>query len=175
MSINSVVFTLRFPPSEIPRWAKAYSYPGEDKIVDELAPRARSRGYLTRTEFLELCRWKTPRSQPRCANNTTARIREATQIALATSDERAKMYILRSLDGIGWPTASVILHFCDTWLYPIIDYRALWSLGFARPPVYTFDFWWAYTEFARRLAQSTGSDMRTLDRALWQFSKTHQG
>ncbi|MGH7322475.1 MAG: hypothetical protein ACRELA_23010, partial [Candidatus Rokuibacteriota bacterium] len=83
--------------------------------------------------------------------------------------------ILRTLAGIEWPTASVILHFCDGRPYPILDYRALWSLGFAKPPAYTFDFWWAYTDFARVLAQSTGHDMRTLDRALWQFSKAHQG
>ena len=168
------MFKLRFPPAEIPRWAQTYSYPGEDAIVAELAPRARARGYLARTEFLELCRWKTPRSQPRCATNTAARIREATQIALASADERAKPFILRTLAGVGWPTASVILHFCDKQPYPILDYRALWSLGFARPPSYTFDFWWAYTEFTRGLVHSTGHDMRMLDRALWQFSKKHQ-
>lgn len=168
------MFRLRFPPSEISRWADSYAYPDEDAIVDALSPRARARGHLTRQEFLALCRWKTPRSQPRCATNTTARIREATEIALATDDERAKTYVLRTLSGVGWPTASVILHFCDRRPYPILDYRALWSVGFAKPPAYTFDLWWAYTDFTRRLARSTGHDMRTLDRALWQFSKQHQ-
>jgi len=173
--MESRVFRLRFPLSEVSHWAKSYSYPGEDKIADELSPRARARGYLTRAEFLALCRWKTPRSQPRCAMNTSAQVREATQIALATEDERAKMYILRSLAGVQWPTASVILHFCDKRPYPILDYRALWSLGFAKPPAYTFEVWWAYTGFVRQLAHSTGHDMRTIDRALWQFSKTRQG
>lgn len=107
--------------------------------------------------------------------NTSEQVREATQIALATADEQAKMYVLRSLVGVGWPTASVILHFCDEQPYPILDYRALWSLGFARPPAYTFAFWSAYTDFVRQLAQSTGHDMRTVDRALWQFSKARQG
>jgi hypothetical protein len=167
-------FTLRFRPADIPRWAEAYADPGEDQIVAALAPPARARGYLTRTEFLALCHWKTPRSQPRCASNSTRQIHEATQIALATVDERAKMFILRSLHGVAWPTASVILHFCDRRPYPILDYRALWSLGFTRPPVYTFEFWWAYTEFARRLARSTRYDMRTIDRALWAFSKGRQ-
>ena len=168
------MFKLRLPPSEIRRWAKSYSYPGEERIVNEMSPRARARGHLTRLEFLELCRWKSPRSQPRCAVNTASQVHEATAIALATADERAKTFILRSLAGVGWPTASVILHFCDRRPYPILDYRALWSLGFAKPPTYTFDFWWAYTQFMRRLAHSTGYDMRTLDRALWQFSKGKQ-
>ena len=168
------MFKLRFRPDEIALWAKAYSYPGEDRIVEDVAPRARARGHLTRVEFLRLCRWKTPRSQPRCAKNSAVRIREATQIALASPDERAKVYILRSLAGVEWPTASVILHFCDKRPYPILDYRALWSLGFDKSPSYTFDFWWAYTEFTREVAQSNGHDMQTLDRALWQFSKAHQ-
>jgi hypothetical protein len=167
------VFKLRFPPADIARWAQGYTY-GDDTVVDELSPGARARGVLTRTEFLALCRWKTPRSQPRCATNTAARIREATRIALATDDEEAKIYMLRTLAGVGWPTASVILHFCDTRPYPILDYRALWSLGFARPPAYTFELWSAYTQFTRGLAECTGHDMRTVDRALWRFSKRHQ-
>ena len=168
------MFTLRFRPGEISRWASAYSDPGEDRIVETLAAQARARGHLTRPEFLRLCRWKTPRSQPRCEQNTAARIREATEVALASPDERAKAYILRSLTGVGWPTASVRLHFCDKRRYPILDYRALWSLGLAKPPAYTFEFWWAYTTFTRELARSTGHDMRTLDRALWQYSKARQ-
>lgn len=167
-------FKLRFPPGQITRWATGYEYPDEDRLVAELVPRVRARGHLERTEFLRLCRWKSPRSQPRCATNSAASIREATRIALASADEQAKIYILRSLAGVGWPTASVILHFCDRRPYPILDYRALWSLGFDRPPSYTFAFWWAYTEFTRKLARSTRQDMRTLDRALWQFSKAHQ-
>jgi hypothetical protein len=172
---GSPAFKLRFPPSELPRWARGYAYEEADEAVDELSGRARARGHLTRAEFLDLCRWKTPRSQPRCATNDSATIREATKIALATTDERAKMYVLRSLAGVGWPTASVILHFCDRRPYPILDYRALWSLGLRRPPVYSFAFWWAYTEFARRLARTAGLDMRSLDRALWCFSKERQG
>ena len=98
----------------------------------------------------------------------------ASVIALASADDQAKIDTLRSLDGVGWPTASVILHFCDRRPYPILDYRALWSVGFDEPPHHTFALWAAYTEFTRRLARSQGVDMRTLDRALWQFAKAHQ-
>lgn len=162
-------FKLRFPVGQIPYWAARYSYRGQDKIVDVLALRAR--GYLTRREFLTLCEWKTPRSKPKCARNPEPRVREATRLALATTDERAKIGILRLLDGVEWPTASVILHFCDRLPYPILDYRALWSLGCAKPLTYTFDFWWSYTQFMRGLARRTKCSMRDVDRALWQYSK----
>lgn len=59
--------------------------------------------------------------------------------------------------------------------YPILDFRALWSLGQTNTPSsYTFDFWWAYVEHARGLADEAGLRMRTLDRALWQYSKERQ-
>ena len=168
------MFKLRFPPAEIPQWAGRYSYAGEDRLMDRLAAPARHRGYLRRSEFLALCRWKTPRTTKRCASNTAQQVRDATQLALGTGDERAKIGILRLLAGVGWPTASVLLHFCDRRPYPVLDFRALWSLSAEQPSSYNFDFWWAYTTFTRALADSTGQTMRIVDRALWQYSKEHQ-
>lgn len=59
-------------------------------------------------------------------------------------------------------------------LYPILDYRALWSLGIDPPPAYDFPFWRAYTLACRELAAGAGVSMRDLDRALWQYSKENQ-
>jgi hypothetical protein len=58
--------------------------------------------------------------------------------------------------------------------YPILDVRALWSLGFSRPPAYTFGFWSEYVAFTRSEARRLGVSMRELDRALWQYSKERQ-
>ncbi len=157
------MFQLRFPQDRLAHWAARYSYPGDARLAEHLAPKIRARGYLVRREFLELCEWKTPRSRPRVAQNSAARIREATTLALVTGDDRAKIGILRLLDGVGWPTASVLLHFCDTQPYPILDYRALWSLGYSRPSTYTVDFWLAYTRFMRQLAVASGLSIRELD------------
>ena len=172
--MQPAIFKLRFPATEIPHWAERYAYTGEDRSMDEVGAAVRDRGYLRRSEFLALCRWKTPRTIKRCSSNATQQIRDATQLAFGTSDERAKIGILRLLAGVDWPTASVLLHFCDRQPYPVLDFHALWSLGSERPSRYTFDFWWAYTMFTRQLAESTGHTMRTVDRALWQYSKQHQ-
>jgi hypothetical protein len=75
---------------------------------------------------------------------------------------------------VGLPTASVILHFCDRRKYPILDVRVLWSLGITKPPSFSIPFWLNYTEFLRGLADRTGKDMRTVDRALWQYSRENQ-
>lgn len=168
-------FRMRFPEHQIPELASRYSYPiKEQDIESRIAPAVRKRGHLTKKEFLAICLWKTPRSQPKCAKNREAFIVETTRIALATIDEELKIRVLLLLSGVSWPTASVILHFCDRGRYPIIDYRALWSVGIDTLPLYDFPFWWKYCEFVRGMADRTGHTMRTIDRALWQYSKENQ-
>lgn len=168
------MFRLQFPRTKINYWASRYDYPGETTIVDKLAPKARGRGHLTKLEFLRLCEWKSPRTRPRCASNSDSYVQEITRTGLGSHNERLKIEILTLLSGVSWPTASVILHFCDRKPYPILDFRALWSVGAEVPRQYSFSFWWDYVRFVRRTAKETGSSMRTIDRALWQYSKEHQ-
>ena len=59
--------------------------------------------------------------------------------------------------------------------YPILDFRALWSVTLEVPKQYGFSFWWPYVEYCRRdLVSSSDVRMRILDRALWQYSKENQ-
>ena len=174
MKRDSLLFRLRFPEARIPRWAEQYSDPNEPEIEGRVGPAARARGYLERDEFLAICRWKTPRSKPLCERNHESFVKEVTRTALSTSNEELKIRVLLLLSGVGWPTASVILHFCDRGRFPILDYRALWSLGITKPPEDSLGFWLKYTNFTRDLADRTALDMRTIDRALWQFSKENQ-
>lgn len=167
-------FRLRLPESELSAWGRRYVDPGDDAIEERIAPAARARGHLTRDEFLELCRWKTPRSQPRCAENREEFVREVTRLALAATDEELKIRVLLLLTGVGWPTASVMLHFCDRGRYPVLDVRALWSVGVRQVPEYTFSLWWPYTCFVRGISDRTKLSMRVIDRALWQYSKQRQ-
>lgn len=168
------MFELQFDRSEIPRLAARYNYPSEGQI-ETTASDNKVRGYLTRPEFLALCKWKTERSKSRVAKNTEGLVEEATRVALSAKHEQLRIHSLLSLYGVSWPTASVILHFWHTDPYPILDFRALWSLGRENPPAaYNFDFWWKYTLFCRELAKDCGVSMRTLDRALWQYSDDHQ-
>lgn len=169
------MFKLRFPEAKVSHWASRYAYPPEDTHIREvLRPAVRERGFLTRSEFLEICAWKTQRSKSRCATNDEFTVRTVTKAALATTDEALKMDLLRTLNGVQWPTASALLHFADVRFYPILDFRALWSLGYATPPAYTSEFWLAYLDFTRQTASRLGVSIRDLDRALWQYSKERQ-
>lgn len=169
-------FRLRFHRKQIQRLAKRYSYEGGDGLPVKLGAAVRQRGFMTVHEFLQLCRWKTQRSKSKCERNSPEFVREATRIALATSTEELRIGTLTLLSGVSWPTASVILHFCHKDPYPIVDFRAWWSLGIHEPKVQTcrFDQWWAYTEYCRDLTTQASVSMRTLDRALWQYSRENR-
>ena len=168
-------FRLRFPEADIPAWAARFGDDGSDGVfLDDIRPIVVTRGHLTRPEFLKICAWKSVRTKPSCRRNGAHKVETLTRAAFATSDEALKISLLRLLDGVEWPTASTILHFCDARPYPILDYRALWSLGFANPPRYTMEFWLAYLAFTRNLADRLGLPIRTVDKALWQYSKERQ-
>jgi len=167
-------FRLRFDPTEIEYWAGRYTYRGEYKVESEVGPRVRAQGYLTKADFLTLCHWKSPRTAKLCSTNPEDYIKTVTQTALRTAHERLRIEVLTLLRGVSWPTASVILHFGALAPYPILDYRALWSLGVETPGRYDFRFWWRYTVYCRELAARFSVSMRMLDRALWQFSKENQ-
>ena len=118
-----------------------------------------------------MCAWKTVRSRPKVAANTEAAIVEATGRALAATDEAARIGALLELEGVGVPTASTLLYFAFPDDYPILDVRALESLGVKSRSTYPVRFWLEYLDACRMLARRAGVSIRTLDKALWQYSK----
>ena len=69
------------------------------------------------------------------------------------------------------PTASTLLYFAFPDDYPILDVRALESLGVRPRSTYPVSFWLEYLDACRKLARRAGVTLRTLDKALWQYSK----
>src|SRR5438477_9482562 len=81
------------PETNLETLIQSHLASGEDLVTGALIERIRDasgRGYLTRGEFREVCRWKSPRSAGRVAANNHHRIRTATEAALsdATDHER---------------------------------------------------------------------------------------
>lgn len=167
-------FKLRFPKKEVNYWASRYEYKNEDVMCNDVAPKIQKQRYLTKDDFKFICEWKSARIRPQANKNDEDFIIETTKIALTTSHPRLSIEVLLILKGVSWPVASVILHFGKKNEYPILDYRALWSLGFDQPKLYTFELWDAYTKYCQKVAKESNVDMRTLDRALWQYSREKQ-
>ncbi len=169
-----MLLKLRFSPKQIQALAGRYSYRGEDDLLQGPVPRSRKARQLTKRDLVEIGCWKSPRIRRLLEENDNKTVTETTKIALSANAEELRIEVLTVLRGVGWPVASVLLHLCHRDPYPVLDYRALWSVGVAKPPIYAFPFWWNYTEFCRQVADNAGVDMRTLDRALWQYSKENQ-
>lgn len=172
-------YKLQFSTDRISELADRYSHnntdqPAEDYIIQTISPAIQQQGFYSKDAFLKVCHWKTPRTQRHCVKNSESYIHEITSIALKTSEERLRIEVLTLLDGVDWPTASVFLHFGHSDPYPILDFRALWSLDIPEPNAYNFSFWSDYVGICRKLAQENGVSMRTLDRALWQYSNENQ-
>ena len=105
------------------------------------------------------------------ASNTEAAVIATTSRALAADDEETRMRALLELEGVGAPTASTLLYFAFPHDYPILDVRALDSLGVKPRSQYPVSFWLEYLRTCRELARSSRVSIRTLDKALWQHSK----
>ena len=165
---------LKFPITEINTLVDRYEYPILEAELLELKPRILQQGYLTKNDLEKITYWKAPRSAGKARKNTEEFVTEITRFAFATGSERARVESLTLLDGVLWPTASVILHWFHRDPYPILDFRAIWSVSLELPTCYSFGYWWTYVEFCRDVAQTAGLDMRTLDKALWQYSKENQ-
>lgn len=139
--------------------------------MQALGAAAAARGFYTREEFLAICAWKTTRSKTKAAANSDADVEEQTRASFAADDESERMAALISLEGVGVPTASTLLQFAFPDRYPILDVRALEALDQRGRSVYSVSYWLVYLEQCRRLADSVGVSIRTLDKALWQWSK----
>ncbi len=164
-------FALQFDPGEIAPLAARFPVT-DDGPAAAAGAAAHAQGHYTREQFLLVCAWKTPRSRPRVAANDEAAVRAATGRALAAVDERARMEALLALAGVGVPTASTLLYFAAPDRYPILDVRALESLGErGTRSAYPVAYWLEYLAACRALALRHGVDLRTLDKALWQHSR----
>ena len=166
---------------QIPDFLARYNgdHDGEDDDLVARSERIRRERKMQLADLCAVCDWKAPRAAGHARKNTNTEVEEITALALGTRSERVRVEVLQALHGVSYPTASVILHFYHTDTYPILDFRALWSMRIAQPSRYTFDFWWRYVGecrnmFARARRRFPELAMREFDRALWQYSYERQ-
>lgn len=164
-------FALQFPVDEVPGLADRFSYPKADENCLAAGAAARARGHYSRDELTLICAWKTDRSRSRVATNSETAIEMATGRAFRSKDEAKRMEAMTGLSGVGVPTGSALLYFAFPDDYPILDVRALESLGQKARTIYPTEYWVDYLLACRRLAAEADVPIRVLDKALWQASK----
>lgn len=146
-----------------------------DEIVEEEMKKwLASNRYLDRERFIKIGLWKSKRQKKNYERNDDVTVREITRFSFATTSEEARIKSLLVLNGVSYPVASVLLHFAFPSRYPILDFRALWSLGWEQPKFYAFDFWQKYCNEMKGISTRIGESIRTIDKALWEYSKENQ-
>jgi hypothetical protein len=128
-----------------------------------------------------IVRWKSERAVQVLIGNSNEKIRRA--LALAASPESSTetaVKALLDLHGVDIALASAVLAAIFPERYTVLDYRTLEALGHARHDV---RFYEEYLAFCKRLAESNivtpqselpaPTPLRTIDRALWEWSRSH--
>jgi len=156
----------------------------EDPATADLIRRLRHvkrEGEFSRTDFLEMCRWKSPRAIRHYERNSAATIRRVSRALLATRSERKRVELLTSLDGVSVPMASAILTLIDPERYGVLDIR-VWQLLFAIDSVrknphgrgFTSIHWHQYLRQLRYHAKDLGVPARTVERTLFEYHRKMQ-
>jgi thermostable 8-oxoguanine DNA glycosylase len=136
---------------------------------------------LSRSEFLDICRWKSPRSIRLCERNSANTIECMSRKVFATKSERRRMELLTSLHGVSVPTASAVLALTDPDNYGVIDIR-VWQLLYALRSVrsnpggqgFRFDHWYHYLKILRHHAKRLGISVRLVELSLFRYHQDHQ-
>ncbi|OBG98449.1 hypothetical protein A5697_16250 [Mycobacterium sp. E3251] len=142
----------------------------ERKLLGEVRFNVAGRGYYRRNEFLQAGAWKSPRSKTYLERNSAEDIEEITRIALA-APERLAFRILDVLEGVGVPMASALLTVSYPLRFTVIDFRSIETLWEHAEIDSKRIGYWEYLGVCRRIARRVHTDLRTLDQALWQWSK----
>jgi hypothetical protein len=128
-----------------------------------------------------IVRWKSERAVQVLIGNSNEKIRRALAVAASPeSSTETAVKALLDLHGIDIVLASAVLAAIFPERYTVLDFRTLEALGHARHDV---RFYEEYLAFCKRLAESNivtpqselpaPTPLRTIDRALWEWSRSH--
>jgi hypothetical protein len=129
-----------------------------------------------------IVRWKSERAVHYLIGNSNEKIRRVLSVAASPdSSTESAVKALLELHGIDITLASAILAAIFPDRYTVLDYRSLEALGHARHDVHFYE---EYLAFCKRLAESNivksqdslpgPTPLRTLDRALWEWSQNRR-
>jgi len=171
---------MRITNENIIKYAQKYDRDYNEKYrktEDGMRSLLKNQRYLTRENLITIGDWKAPRARRHYSSrqNCNDRVKRISQFSFGTRDGKAKIESLDSLEGVGYPIASTILHFAFSRKYPIMDFRVIHSLGWKQPSAYNFGFWQRYCRKIRAISKRYDLHIRTVEKALWKYDKLNFG
>ena len=163
-------------------WQKAGEKEHELEADAFQAGEAIRNGDYTLANLEAIVRWKSERAVHYVIGNSNEKIRRVLSVAASPdSTTEAAVKALLELHGVDITLASAIMAAIFPDRYTVLDYRSLEALGHARHDVHFYE---EYLAFCKRLAESNivrpqselpgPTPLRTLDRALWEWSHSHR-
>jgi hypothetical protein len=164
-------------------WQKADAREHELEKSAFEAGQAIRNGDFTLANVEAIVRWKSERAVHYLIGNSNEKIREVLAVVTAPeSNTEQAVNALQELHGVDIPVASAILAAIYPERYTVLDFRVLEALGHARHDVHFYE---EYVAFCKRLVDSNivkpqsdlpaPTPLRTLDRALWQWTRSQTG
>lgn len=149
-------------------------------LIDKLKD-VKTFGFFSKKQFLEVAMWKSPRPKNHYLNNSEEVILETSRRALSLDDERIRMGILTTLNGVSIAVASALLTIINPKQYGVIDIR-VWQLLFLYGEVKTkpqgqgfnVDDWTDYLSVLRRYALEFEVNVRDIERVCFFYHKKMQ-
>ena len=132
------------------------------------------KGWLDKSEFLEICLWKSRRPKRFYEQNSIKEIKEFTQKAFAENNEKTKVELLTNLKGVSIPTASAILCVTNSIKYPIIDIRCVETLIDLKLISWNninSNSWVEYLKIVRELAKKHNKTAREIEKGLFAYNR----
>ena len=160
-------------------------------VFKNISKSLRKRRFLKREEFINICKWKSPRPKKHYQKNSKKKIEEITREVFAKHpDTESQMTELLKLKGVNIPVASALLTVIYPKIYCIVDFRVWNSLLWIEEKKYLFkdysiffDFinnfrgydtiksYISYMEKIKKLAKKHRMVPREIEMALWQHDK----
>ncbi len=155
-------------------WAEHYDKDYDTKVLNEIAPQVRERGYYDRQDLLDVGRWKARgRTQSSLKDNTDKEIRDITRMALE-AELPYQHRILTLLKGVQRPTASALLMVWDKDRHTVIDVNAIQSLFDHREIKTLHPSYMDYLKVCQEISRRCDRPLRKVDRALYEYGRTHR-
>jgi len=163
-------------------WQKAGEREHEQEAAAFEAGEAIRNGDYSLANLEAIVRWKSELAVHYLIGNSDEKIRRVLSVAASPeSTTGAAVRALLELHGIDITLASAIMAAIFPDRYTVLDYRSLEALGHSRHDVHFYE---EYLAFCKRLAESNivkpqddlpgATPLRTLDRALWEWSHSHR-
>ncbi|HKZ05236.1 MAG TPA: hypothetical protein VJU81_07170 [Methylomirabilota bacterium] len=154
--------------------------PGTAALIARLRP-ARRAGEFDRTQFIAMCRWKSPRAVRHYRRHSPAMIRRVSRAVLGTRDEARRMTLLTALAGVSVPTASAVLTLLEPRRYGVLDIR-VWQLLHALGAVrsrpdgrgFRLAHWLEFLALLRAQARARSVSVRAVEWTLFGYHQTVQ-